>query len=260
MHRSCTAHPCGCISYGILYSYFSGNASIISLMKTAGVSRTYALHHPDPVTGDAFLDWPTLTSDRFMFMSSAEYTMSRKLYNCSIPKWPLDARFSLGNVGNSSVSYVVEFFVHGEDTAPLWKCVTQSVSIDMATRKPSPLPDWFKDKYKGKGCMDTGFIIRGFDRPSITYNHQLQVMSHFFIFFIFFICLFNVMKKVHAIPDWVDIEEQLYQSLVSQGTLVFMLLLSSSLEDEFWDSLVWSHNIYVIWSLERAMCNEASQV
>ncbi|CAG5117187.1 unnamed protein product [Candidula unifasciata] len=151
------------------------NANIISLMKTAMAARTYILHHPDPVTGDVFLDWPRVTSDRYMFMSSAEYTMSRKLYDSSIPKWPLDARFSLGNVGNSSVSYVIELYVHNENTAPLWKCVTQSVSIDTATRKPSPLPDWFKDKYKGKGCMDKGFIIRGFDRPSLTYKHQLQV-------------------------------------------------------------------------------------
>ncbi|CAG5117988.1 unnamed protein product, partial [Candidula unifasciata] len=151
------------------------NANIISLMKTAMAARTYILHHPDPVTGDVFLDWPRVTSDRYMFMSSAEYTMSRRLYDSSIPKWPLDARFSLGNVGNSSVSYVIELYVHNENTAPLWKCVTQSVSIDTATRKPSPLPDWFKDKYKGKGCMDKGFIIRGFDRPSLTYKHHISL-------------------------------------------------------------------------------------
>lgn len=149
-------------------------------MITSVVSRGYALNRPDEMSEKGFLDWPEVVKDRYTFVSSTEFRISKDLYDTRIPKWPLDAKFCLGNVGNSSVANVIEFFAHGEEKVPLWTNVTQLVAVDMATRKPTALPEWFKDKYKGKGCMDKGFIIRSFDRPPITFCHQMQVRSSIF--------------------------------------------------------------------------------
>lgn len=144
-------------------------------MLTSVLSRAYALHKTDSVTGNEFLDWPRAMNGRYTFVSSAEFRMSQDLYNPDIPKWPLDAKFSLGNVGNSSIANVIEFYVHGKDEEPLWTNITQIVSIDMTTRRPTPLPEWFKDKYKGKGCLEKGFIIKPFERPAVTYSHSFRV-------------------------------------------------------------------------------------
>uniref|UniRef100_A0A0B6ZLL4 Uncharacterized protein n=1 Tax=Arion vulgaris TaxID=1028688 RepID=A0A0B6ZLL4_9EUPU len=151
------------------------NAKITSVMITSVLSRAYALHKPDTVTENTFLDWPVVMNGKYTFVSSTEFRISQELYNPDIPKWPLDAKFSLGNVGNSSVANVIEFFAHEDGKSPLWTNVTQLVAIDTSTRKPTALPEWFKDKYKGKGCLEKGFIIKAFNRPPVTYVHPVKV-------------------------------------------------------------------------------------
>ncbi|BFZ22274.1 hypothetical protein BsWGS_25313 [Bradybaena similaris] len=150
------------------------NPKITSLMITSVLARAYALNKPDSTTGKAFLDWPTVSNGRYTFVSSTELRMSQDLYNPEIPKWPLDAKFSLGNVGNTSIANVIEFYVHGK-AQHLWTNVTQLVCIDSTTRKPTPLPDWFKEQYKGKGCLEKGFIVKPFERPPITFVQPVTV-------------------------------------------------------------------------------------
>lgn len=144
-------------------------------MLTSVIARQYVLHRPYDNSGNIFLDWPTLTSDRFTFVSSTQFKMSRSLYLAVTPKWPLDVEFVLGFVGNSSMASVSHFYNEGKTAEPLWTQMNQLVSIDKTTRKPTALPQWFKEKYAGKGCMDKGLIIKPFDRPSVTYNHSVVV-------------------------------------------------------------------------------------
>ena len=169
---------------------------------TSAVARSAALQRPIRVktqstdvedssetiqANETFLDFRKLSSDHFIFMSSSEFVMSRAMYNNDIPKWPLDMKFTHGFVGNTSVANVCQFFAcDEEDTANasesgqslLWTNTYQIVLINKTSRKPTPLPDWFKEKFKGKGCMDKGFILKPFPRPALTFSQSTTVRQY----------------------------------------------------------------------------------
>ncbi|KAI8767403.1 hypothetical protein BgiMline_026392 [Biomphalaria glabrata] len=146
-----------------------GNPKITSLMMTSVFARGFILNKPLTDSGDTFLDWKIITEDRFTFVSSTHFKMSKQLYNADIPKWPLDVDVSLAYVGNSSMASITSFYNSGDTSEPLWSQVNQVVCVDKVTRKPIPFPDWYKDKYKEKCCMDKGLIIKPFQRPTKTY-------------------------------------------------------------------------------------------
>ncbi|GFS05558.1 hypothetical protein ElyMa_004684800 [Elysia marginata] len=165
-----------------------------SIMITSAVARAVALHRPIRVvnqssdaanpsgngqTEETFLDFSRLMNDYYSFMSSSEFVMSRAMYNNDIAKWPLDLKFIHGYVGNTSVANVSHYYACSEEDethssdlgqSPLWTNTYQVVLIDKATRKPTQLPDWFKDKFKGRGCRDKGFIVKPFTRPALTFS------------------------------------------------------------------------------------------
>ncbi|RUS78434.1 hypothetical protein EGW08_013808 [Elysia chlorotica] len=171
---------------------------LTSIMLTSALARAVALQHPIPAktigdedntsdvtqADETFLNFRVLSGDHFIFMSSTEFVMSRSMYDYDVPKWPLDMTFTHGYVGNTSVANVCNFYAcKEEDTANvsdsgqslLWTNTYQIVLIDKTTRKPTQLPDWFKEKYKGKGCMDKGFILRPFPRPAVTFSQSSKV-------------------------------------------------------------------------------------
>lgn len=169
---------------------------IMSIMMTSAVARATALRRPIRVIApksdsddknpevETFLDFTKLSNDYFTFMSSSEFVMSRTLYDNRVSKWPLDMKFTQGFVGNSSVANVSHFYACDEEDkrnasdlgqTPLWTNTYQIVLIDKTTRKPTQLPDWFKEKFKGKGCMEKGFILKTFARPAVTFSQLFKV-------------------------------------------------------------------------------------
>ena len=188
-----------CILLFLCLTYFpfipcAGNVKVTSIMITSALARSVALRRPICVTPrssnfdnadgtsqveeETFLDFTKLTSEYFYFMSSVEFVMSRAVYDNDIPKWPIDMKFISGYVGNSSVANVCHFYACNEDDptnasdlgqSPLWTNTYQIVLVDKVTRKATQLPDWFKDKFKGKGCRDKAFILKPFPRPAVTF-------------------------------------------------------------------------------------------
>ena len=136
-------------------------------------------HMPYNAAGDTFLDWQKVTSDRLTFMSSTEATFSKSLYDPSVDKSRFDVKLSLGYCGNASVALVTEYYETGKRDEPLLRQVSQTVSVSKTTRKPIPFPEWFKNKYTGKGVLDQGLVLRPFDRPENTYAYDVKV-SWFF--------------------------------------------------------------------------------
>ena len=167
-----------------------------SIMQTSTLARLYAFHTLLPTCDKEgqttekkyFLDWPQLTQEFYTFASSSEFVMSRDLYEKNIRKWPLDMKFTLGNIGTCSVASTSQFFacpIEGETSScstPLWSNTIQFVTVDKTTRKPARLPDWYLKKYKGKGYMDRGLVLKPFDRPAATYAHPAVVRFASFYF------------------------------------------------------------------------------
>ncbi|XP_012935510.2 uncharacterized protein LOC106011224 [Aplysia californica] len=152
-----------------------GLVTMETLQQMAVVIRLYILHQPYNEAGDEFLDWDKATADRMFFICSAQMTMSEALWDTYIIKWPLDARVSLGNVGKSSFSFVTEFFLTDVPDKPVFRETAQAVAVNLFTRKSLPLPDWFQEKYSGKGVLGRSFIIRPIDKPGNTYVQNVKV-------------------------------------------------------------------------------------
>ncbi|GFN93386.1 hypothetical protein PoB_001989200 [Plakobranchus ocellatus] len=125
----------------------------------------------------AFINWPRITKEFYVFGACAEFTMSRALYDPDVPKWLLDFRFTQGFVGTCSVTNITEFYARvGENEKRLlWKNTYQLVIVDKKTRKPTRTPKWFIDKYQGWGSLQKGLAFRPFKRPRLTYCHPIQV-------------------------------------------------------------------------------------
>ncbi|GFS11581.1 hypothetical protein ElyMa_001351100 [Elysia marginata] len=159
------------------------NPKATSLMQTSATARAYVFHTALPATTAGakegheteekyFLDWLRLTEEFLVFVSSSELVISRALYENNVQKWPLDMRFVLGNVGNRTITSTNEFYTcDGDCNKLLWTNTTQFVAVDKTTRKAAKLPDWYLSKYKGKGYMDKGLIVKPFSRPDVTYVH-----------------------------------------------------------------------------------------
>ena len=172
-----------------LHCFDLGNPKLTSLMQTTSLARSCAFHTMLPthdkegqITEEKyFLDWPRITQQFFIFASASEFVMSRALYEKNVRKWPLDMKHTLGNIGSCSVTSTTQFFacpVERETSScsiPLWSDTHQIVTVDKKTRQPARLPDWFLKKYKGKGYMDRGFVLKSFDRPAVTYAHPSMV-------------------------------------------------------------------------------------
>ncbi|GFS11589.1 hypothetical protein ElyMa_001351300 [Elysia marginata] len=155
-----------------------------SIMRASVLARDCALSIPLPQSRDGnqeqafFMDWPHFTKNFFHFVFATEFVMSRAIHDKNFKKGPMDMKFTLGNIGNSSLALVSKF--SGDDgktgaSTPLWTNTVQLVAVDKTTRKPAKLPEWYRSKYKGRGCMDTGLIIKQFKRPDVTYAHPSVV-------------------------------------------------------------------------------------
>uniref|UniRef100_A0A2C9L6B3 Acyl-ACP thioesterase-like C-terminal domain-containing protein n=2 Tax=Biomphalaria glabrata TaxID=6526 RepID=A0A2C9L6B3_BIOGL len=152
-----------------------GNPNIDSIMKISGISRVYFFDQPLDDSGKRFLDFNVILKDRLLFMVSTHFRMSKLLYNPDIPKWPINGQYSLSNVGNSSLIDQISFYSPDITSEPLWTQRCQLVSVNNDTRLPSALPDWFQDKYKGKGGMDKGLAVMPIQRPLNTYSYPITV-------------------------------------------------------------------------------------
>ena len=132
-------------------------------MKFMGSARFYAHHWPLDDTGRGFRDYAALTEDRMTFLVTAMLEMKPELYDLSVPKAPLDIILQGGYVGNSSLnSKTIVLTSTGQE---LISSVNQIVSIDKATRRPLPLPDWWKKKYAEKAKSSQPLKFSKIDKP-----------------------------------------------------------------------------------------------
>ena len=139
-------------------------------------ARMCAFHMPSSDTGDTFLEYDKLTSDRFTFMASVKTSVSRSYYTMpDLPELPtLRASVCLGYIGTSSLNTVAtincpesgEVYVHS---------VNQVVSVDKSTRKPTPLPDWWRTKYAAMVTGNERLVIPRFSRPETVHRYESRV-------------------------------------------------------------------------------------
>jgi acyl-CoA thioesterase FadM len=149
----------------------TGNLSIIRVLHWAVIARTAAFHIPSK-TGYTFLEYDRLTEGIYTFFASSKVTVSNELYSCyslatpstTCPQ-PLDIRLKLGYIGNSSLSTVATI-IDRSTGAALAQNINHVALVSMQTRRPTPIPDWWKEKYSSAVTDSKPLVIPVMDVPT----------------------------------------------------------------------------------------------
>ena len=138
--------------------------------------RIAAYHVPNKDTGATFLEYDKLTEDRLTFMASTRTEFSHKLYGLvdSVKMPTFEAILQLGFVGNSSLNSIA-CLTDKEDGSFLAKNINQVVTVDKTTRKPTPIPDWWKNKYMPVVEGNERLIVPALEIPPKTYAYDIRV-------------------------------------------------------------------------------------
>ncbi|XP_067686416.1 uncharacterized protein [Haliotis asinina] len=151
-----------------------GNPTMPSLMRFVTIARIFASHCPLDVTGRTIFDYAELTSDRLAFAASSEFVTERELYDISVPKNPLDVLYQLGYIGKSSFSSVGSIIVPSTGQTIL-RNINHLVGMDKTSRRPKPLPDWWREKHGGSAILKNPLIVPKLERPGGAVQYNVKV-------------------------------------------------------------------------------------
>ena len=159
-----------------LRSHIAGLFRIWQLQAVMVKACIYAFQVPSKETGDTFLEYGKLTSDRFSFMASLKTNVARSYYSMpELPELPsLRTTVCLGHIGTSSLSAIAT--LNCADSGEVYvQSTNQVVSIDKSTRRPSPLPEWWRTKYASSVVGNKRLMIPRFSQPDSVHLYECRV-------------------------------------------------------------------------------------
>ena len=172
VQRYPTVNPC----FTSTVFHTAGLLTIWELQALMTKARLFAFHIPSKDTGDTFLQYDKLTADRYTFMASVNSTVSRGYYD--IPKKVIDPTLRISlclrYIGTSSLSTAAN--LNCEATGEVFvNNVNQLVSVDKTTRKPTPLPDWWRTKFAPLVIGNEKLVISQFSQPQKIHTYECRV-------------------------------------------------------------------------------------
>ena len=153
-----------------------GNISILAVQKVMTNARMAAYHIPVTDSGKTFLEYDTFTEKYYTFLASVETDVSRELYDLPLlEEWPgLKVNFHLGYLGSASLNTVAT--LHNAATGQVLASNTNTVvCVDKTTRKPTLIPDWWKEKYANAVIGNRKLQIEPFPTPDDAFCYQVKV-------------------------------------------------------------------------------------
>lgn len=144
------------------------------MMKLFSSSRIFVHHVAMDESGQTFRDFQKLTQDSLTFLVTSELNFLRPLYDLSILHKPLVVKVVGGYIGKTSLNAITIVSLESSNTE-LMSNINQVVYIDPSTRKPTPLPDWWKEKYAESANGKSSLRLDKFQRPSETGHCRFQV-------------------------------------------------------------------------------------
>lgn len=151
-----------------------GQPKLWEMMRLFSSSRIYVHHVPMDESGKTFRDFKELTKDHMTFLVTSELRFRKPLYDLSILNKPLLVKVQGGYIGNSSLNALTRISLESCNTE-LMTNVNQVVYIDPVTRKPTPLPDWWKEKYAESARGKSTLRLEKFEKPAETGHMRVQV-------------------------------------------------------------------------------------
>ena len=166
---------CAIISRSSMFSC----AGLLSIWQLQGFMSTLRLvsgQVPSDNTGETHFEYDKLTSDRFTFMGSVKSSIAPSYY--SIPDMPrlpsLRGSVCLGYIGTSSFNAIAT--LNCADTGEVYvRNVDQVVSVDKSTRKPMPLPEWWRTKYAPMVVGNEPLVLPRFSTPKTVHRYECRV-------------------------------------------------------------------------------------
>lgn len=152
----------------------TGKPKLWEMMSLCSSSRVYMHHVAIDDVGSTFRDFKDLTKDHMTFLVTSQLTFSKALYDMSILNNPLLIKVQGGYIGNTSLNALTTVSLD-ENSTELMSNINQVVYIDPETRKPTPLPSWWKEKYAESSKEKSSLIIDKFKRPLKTGHQRFQV-------------------------------------------------------------------------------------
>lgn len=134
-------------------------------------------YHPRDGQADSFLEYDKMTSGVLTFMASSRTSVNDAFYKLLdsdvVPA--LSVQLHLGYVGTSSLN-TVAVLSESKSGIELARNVNQVVVIDKATRRPTPIPDWWRHKYESFVVENERLIVPSLDIPTEnTFRYDLKV-------------------------------------------------------------------------------------
>ncbi|XP_067686560.1 uncharacterized protein [Haliotis asinina] len=152
-----------------------GNPTQISVLSLVSTARIFATSRPLGDTGRTMFDFEQLFSDTMSFVASSEVVSEKAAYDTSVPKSPLDVLYQLGYVGKSSLSTVASIVVPSTGETIL-RIINQLVVVDKTSRRPKPLPEWWRKKYGGIAILKEPLIVPRLQRPTEAVQYRENVV------------------------------------------------------------------------------------
>ncbi|XP_067686955.1 uncharacterized protein [Haliotis asinina] len=151
-----------------------GNPTMASVLRFVTTARIFATNHPLDDSGRTMFDFDQLFSDSMSFVASTEVISEKAVYDTSVPKSPLDVFYQLGYVGKSSLSTVASIVVPSTGKTIL-RNINQFVVVHKTSRRPKPLPEWWREKYGGIAILKEPLIIPRLQRPTDAVQYRINV-------------------------------------------------------------------------------------
>lgn len=155
------------------YAHFSGQPKIWNMMNLVVSGRMFAHHYRLDETGKTFRDFEKLTSDCLTFLVTSEVCFTKALYDPDVPKNTLLTTIKGGYIGNTSFNS--HSLLKTENSDLLISNINQVVSIDPKSRRPKPLPDWWKMKYAESAKQFQSYKLEKFPRAENTSVYHVKV-------------------------------------------------------------------------------------
>ncbi|KAK3592738.1 hypothetical protein CHS0354_016494 [Potamilus streckersoni] len=150
-------------------------SEVCKFLKKIDVAETLALYTVTDC-GHGFLDFARLVDRKLIFSIGSVINISKNFYLPAISKSKFIHKMWLGNIGNTSYeSHTSTSSVHGQI---LLNCQNQGALVDNKTRRPTRLPDWWKNKYEKFVVGKKRYTFVKLDRPCDILSSDVLVVHN----------------------------------------------------------------------------------
>ncbi|KAK3104495.1 hypothetical protein FSP39_003385 [Pinctada imbricata] len=136
-------------------------------------ARTFAHSQTiDQTTGRTFLDNRELRKERLVFVRASEIEFTKAMYDSMIDKRPLYMKVRGGYIGKTSYTSIAEVTSPSGET--LIKNTNRLMGVDIVTRKPLPIPDWYRER-NHRSFHSPPKIFEKLKRPNAVQHKRMRV-------------------------------------------------------------------------------------